>query len=156
MQNEILNLLENLNLLKVSLQKEFEFLLSGNTPDFVLKAKKRQIDTINFLSKDLLEIFDLSVKAGELKEKTEFCLINYGVTHYEFKLFINQPLKIIIMNAKRRKKEKSIQIPLIFDKFVDKPDEIKEIKFSDKPIIGVEKLKEMAKKAGSFIKTGKL
>jgi len=149
-QNLIIENIKVLNEMAVSLQKEFEFMFSYTSDEKTLKAKQNQIKKIRFLIMDQNEILNNTFKIFEQIEKAEYCLINYGVSRFEYELFLNKPLKHITEMAKQNKKENTVQLPLIFRENVnyDQLKTEKEIKTAVKPVYNLTQLKQMAQTAG--------
>ena len=138
-----------------SLVKEFDFLDEKFNDSKILKAKKKQIDLMDSFIKNQNELYDVLGQLDELHTKTEFCLINYGVSYLEYQLFVNNPLNYIIEMATKRKKENSVQLPIIFKHVFDYTElipEEKKIEYSDKPVFSLEKLKTMAKENPGILK----
>jgi hypothetical protein len=152
----LVELLTELNGQTASLNKEYKYLESKGLNEGVLKAKNRQINSSLYLKSLLDQVFDLSQKAFELQEKTELCLINYGVSYCEFMSFINKPINYIIDQAKENKKDNSIQLPIVFrDLLYSEPKpEVKEIKHASKPTFNIDQLKVMAGNNPGYLKTG--
>jgi len=147
-------MIENLNVLTdlaASLQKEFEYMFSYTSDEKVLKAKRKQIEKLTFIINDQKKVLNATFSLFENQEKTEYCLINYGVSILEYQLFLTKPLNLIIEMAKEQKQNKTAQLPIIFKSYLDysnvKPEQIK-IKYSEKPVLGLSKIKELAKIAG--------
>ncbi len=132
---------ENINELKLlyySLQKEFEFMLSKDyVNNFVLEAKKKQIDSLKFIIDEQDEILDSLIREAEKLEKAELCLINFGVSELEYVLFISPPLKEIEAKMLEYQKEGSVQKPEIFRSKKSQPEEIR---ISDKPVLDWKKI----------------
>jgi len=122
------------------LQEEFELQLCKDfVNENILDAKKHQMDILNQI-KDSLDLLH------ELQEKTELCLINYGVSKNEYVRFLNRSLEEIIIEATKNKAENSVQIPYIFMHIKERAKYgTSETKIATKPILGLEKIMELAK-----------
>jgi hypothetical protein len=96
--------------LKNSLQKEFEFLLASEAQDFVKVAKTRQVNSIDYLTGSLTQMIENVQSLENLQFKLEACAVHFGVSFAELKQFLNQPLKVIQAAAKQAT-EGNIQVP---------------------------------------------
>lgn len=154
--NSLVRLSQEFKGLRDSLQKEFEYLLSiSSTPEFVLKSKKRQVDSISYMFTELEIIAKTSNALHIQKEKTELCLMYYGISLGEYISFINQPLRYIIKELDRNKKENCIQLSMVFqDLLNNEHTDFKEIKIATKPVFDIEKLKIAARNNPGFLLTG--
>ena len=128
MSNLILENLLSLNTLKESLQKEFEFMLSSFYQNEIgLRAKKIQIENLNLIisyqNKILIDSFELFYK----HEKTELCLINHGVSKFEYLNFLKAPICDTLSIMESNKVERMAP------------------ETSNKPVVSFEKLKQLAK-----------
>lgn len=97
--------------LKESLQKEFEYAMSNGKSAFVLKLKKMQLTDIDRVIDYQNEMLCSLGKLKEKQEKTELCLMNYGVSSEEYRLFVSRDLNEIEKEMLERREEKSVMIP---------------------------------------------
>lgn len=71
-QNTILTTCQEITALMESLQKEFEFFASSEKQnEMLLKAKKRQIKSLEFIHDEFLEVFDQVSEPEPIKFATE-------------------------------------------------------------------------------------
>lgn len=137
-----------------NLHEEFEILMCKNfVNENTLSEKKNQINVLNEITEAL---FDLS----QLQEKTEMCLMNYGISEMEYMNFIRMPMEMIIAQLTEMREERSVQLPDIFTQVLDytvkekQPE--KEIRIAEKPLHGLTKLMEMSKSGIKFAGTWSL
>lgn len=167
-QNLVLDSVKELNGLQNSIQKEFEYNLGLTNPnEITLKAKKRQLQSLVYINSILNKVFDLVLLNGDYITKLQGCLLNYGVSPEEVEFFTQNEVKHIISEVKRNYNEGLIQVPESIRPLIneqesqkrwlerlekeidseilkqDKVEESKPVKYSDKPIIGLENLKKM-------------
>ena len=155
-QNVIVSNLESLTELAESLQKEFEYIVSYTSDPKVLQAKKNQISSLNLIINDQEKTLKAAINSFELQEKTELCLMHFGVSYSEYKEFLKHDLLILIEAMNLNRAEKRVQIPIIFEHYLDYADlkpKVKEIKYSDKPVMGLQGLAEMSEKGIKILNT---
>ena len=123
-------LTENVNQIKEireSLQKEFEYNLTHNSPDFVLEAKKNQLKGIDFIILNLNNQLDLFEKIIETMQKIQ-PTIKAGI-NTQLSLFTEQYFNI----------EKTIE-------GLQDLKEPKQVRTTNKPVLDWEKIKELKEK----------
>lgn len=139
-----------------SLQKEFEYFITlPSLNEKALLSKKNQISTIKNEIRSSLFLFDKLGEIMDLKLKYESLLLLHGISPLTIKLHMAKDIKEIDAIMKETIKKNEFQIPL---KLNDELNNIKsdinpEIKYSTKPILGINGLKELASKTQpSFFK----
>lgn len=148
-QNIIIGNQEALKEICGSLQKEFEYMLGYTSDPVALQAKKNQIATLNEIINGQNEIFDIAANSFELQEKSELCLMFYGVSYFEFVEFLDFDLVTLHEMMKERKEKKAVQLPLIFESYLDYTilkEPKKQIKYADKPVLGLKGLADLHEK----------
>ena len=109
------NAIEDLKTLYNSLQKEFEYILSKDyINEKMLESKRKQIDSLKFIIESQYDILEASVIEAEKFEKAELCLINFGVSELEYRIFTGRSLETINTLMAIYKEENSVQMPAIF------------------------------------------
>ncbi len=133
---QVTSVLDELKKLKDSLQREFEFFTSSNrTQDSVLKAKKKQINTLDFIIDQISIIADLAGVMEARESKLIATMIIHGLTTFEISRYLRMPLQNVMFLMKELKKENLVQLPLILQK--DTGSQIKEdseVKITSKPL----------------------
>lgn len=134
-----------------NLHEEFEILMCKSfVNEKSLADKKNQINALDEITEAL---FDLQ----QLQEKTEMCLMNYGVSHDEYRDFIKQPMDYIINLLTEMRETRSVQLPDVFCMVLDYKVKEKhplntpqEPRTVDKPVYGMTKLLEMKNQGIKF------
>lgn len=145
-QEILIELINEAKQLKNSLQKEFEFLISRSTEDFVLTAKKRQIDSFDFIISQLDTVYEncnqVNQDLTENNFKIKCFLEQYGILPFELYLFLGASTKYIQNQTQYFKEEK---IYRCLDPIRLKDDEPnKEIKVATKPVLNFTTLTKLA------------
>lgn len=140
-----------------NLHEEFEILMCKNfVNENTLSEKKNQINVLNEITEAL---FDLS----QLQEKTEMCLMNYGISEMEYRNFIRMPMEMIIAQLTEMRETRSVQLPDVFCMVLDYKVKEKhplntpvESRIAEKPLHGLTKLMEMKSAGMKFAGTWSL
>lgn len=140
-QTALLSVTENLH-------EEFEILMCRKfVNENTLSEKKNQINILNEITEALFNI-------QELQEKTEMCLMYYGISEMEYRNFIKYSTEQIISILTEMREARSVQLPDIFvqvlDYTVKEKQPEKEIRIAEKPLHGMAKLMEMASQGMKF------
>lgn len=128
--NTVESVILELDVLRGSLQKELEFILSYTNDidtNYTLKAKKKQITQIEILVNEFKGLMDLALsenkKPAQTKMKLEACALVHGITPNEINRFLRMSEESAIMEVIYAKKQGFIKIPESLIKEENKPNE---------------------------------
>lgn len=154
--------IEEINTLRDSLQREFEWFAStgeifteGSPGSKKLLAKKRQQEILNSIKAVITRNHDLLDKVSGYIWKVEACCLVHGLDPYEIEYFTNKGKERIQQDLKDLINLKMVQAPGAFIPFIDfekaaaaivKNLEPRIHKFSDRPVLdwsGLNKQKQV-------------
>lgn len=144
----------DLNIVRASLQKDFEYILSKDfTSEAVLNKKREQINDLDRAIEYQLAISSAVKRLEEKQLKTEYCLMNYGVSEFEFNLFMSRSKHEIEIQLLENRQDGMVFVPEhLRESFSNVVEPKYEPGYSNKPAIGIEKLREMAQNNPGILK----